>query len=314
MRGVTATRVLAVCLATLLAACGSGITASSSSPASAPIPSIAPSASPTTTAAPTPTPTPSPIPVGYSTGADGSLTYTTTTGAALKVPVIPGLVAGLADGKVTYTALASNPYGLKMGAYAGQFAPDVTVGSAPTGGVVLEGAVVAKLITDRLAAIPAQKDKWVIPLPVDIRGTKSTVAVTTDNGGFPDWKPTPRVLVSFAGSAPLVNPRPQNEGYRIVLSDQAAETWLFCDPYLVLRLNGGIVPGHEMSFVVTYGTDKTDISSQIEHGESVSVGYKVAEIWSNASIVIGTNVGGYLAIGADKLLNVAQVPVFIAAN
>jgi hypothetical protein len=89
----------------------------------------------------------------------------------LEVPEIAGLEATLAEGKVTYQAFAGNPYGLKAGAYAGRFNPYVREqqqdGSVvPTGGVGLVPAVVSKLMQAKMAAIPRQADKWIIPVPL----------------------------------------------------------------------------------------------------------------------------------------------------
>ena len=129
---------------------------------------------------------------------------------------MPGLEVKIVHGRAIYYALASNRYGLMTGSYAGEFKPLVTMGqadgsSAETGGIVLTGPVVARLISDKLASIQADADRWIVALPVDIRTATTAVSVTFDQFGLAGWSNTPRVVVTFPGSLPVVEIIPANQ-------------------------------------------------------------------------------------------------------
>ena len=184
--------------------------------------SIPPSPSPSQSA---PSPSTSPTAVARKPGfvVDGnSIVYYESDGTTVPVQTLAGLRTTLAAGQVTYTALAGNRYGLRTGAYAGEFMPTVATqqadgSSALTGGMVLVGPVVARLIGDALAAIPTPADRWIVALPVDIRGTTKPVDVSFDAFGLHGVADTPRVLIRFTGSLPVVNVIPDNSGFHVLV-------------------------------------------------------------------------------------------------
>lgn len=172
--------------------------------AATPTPTPTPSPSPTATPSPTPSPSPSPSPtitVGYSQTATG-IAYVATDGTSLNVPEIPGLVASLADGKVSYAALASNPYGLKADTIGAYFNPLVSVGGKQVGGIALEAHVAAGYLKTATAT------HGVIS-PVDFRSV--TGAVSFDSGIF---KVTHKVLtVTFGGTATVTDILPGTRSF-----------------------------------------------------------------------------------------------------
>lgn len=113
---------------------------------------------------------------------NGNITYITEKGEVLNVPQIAGLKAELQVGKVIYLAEKSNSYGLKENQYAGEYKPNVVVENKQTGGVVLKSPVVSKLVQEKLAAIPNQKDKWTVPVPVDVTSATSKIFLNFETG------------------------------------------------------------------------------------------------------------------------------------
>ena len=115
-------------------------------------------------------------------------------------PVL-GLEVRIQSGRAIYYALPANRFGLKTDSYAGEFIPFVNMGqadgsSAETGGMVLAGSVVTRLIEDKLATIKSDYDRWIVALPVDIRSSpRIPVDVSFDQFGLAGWSNTPRPLV-----------------------------------------------------------------------------------------------------------------------
>ena len=144
--------------------------------------------------------------MGFTQTEEG-IVYYAEDGTAVPVAEVPGLQAEVHGSRVLYYALPGNHYNLIDGSYAGEFKPDVTMqqadgSSTQSGAIVAVGPVASRLLSDRLAAIENPADRWLIALPVDIRGEGPEVRVGFDSFGLHGWSDTPRVVVTFPGSPP----------------------------------------------------------------------------------------------------------------
>lgn len=156
---------------------------------------------------PSPTTSPTPAPTAGYTEVPAGIVYQLPDGTVLAVPEIAGLDATLAAGKVTYVASAGNPYGLTAGAYAGRFNPYVSDQQqdghvVPTGGVGLVPVVVSNLMRAKMAAIPRQADKWIIPIPLAGATESSDVKITYVLGSHN----VTMAEVDFQGELTVTNP------------------------------------------------------------------------------------------------------------
>lgn len=271
--------------------------------------------SPTPTEVPTVAPTPEPTPaLGYHQGKDGTLTYATEKGEVLNVPQIEGLKAELktenAQQKVVYTALEQNPYGMSAEQYAGEFKPNVNVEQKQTGGVVLKAPVVLKLIDDKLAIIPEQKDKWIITLPVDI-----TAANTVDHILISFTKDNPVAgqvcKVSFNGSFPVVNIIPSSTSLEVLNGDQyTTYGGMYIDEERS-AFNDKIISGKEMSYLTVAGDMNfpQDGNMPSHFGDLVTTAQSPVVIYLAAA-------NEWRNADENKILDVGtnKTPVFLAAT
>ena len=267
------------------------------------------------------------LPSQHTTGfvqVGANLVYYAVDGSIIPVQPVPGLGVQVKSGKANYYALYQNPYGLAVGAYAGEFKPLVSMGqadgsSAETGGIVLEGPVVAGLISDQLAAIQSDDDRWIVALPVDIRSTtNSVVQVTFDQFGLAGWSNAPRVLVRFTGSLPIAEAIPNNGGYHVLVEGLGPTAWQVIDPARLSLPSGAIDPAHSMNELLLYGEGTpslhgTPIKRDISHDGKVPIGQPMLSAASDVSVSLVVN-GSHADLGPDKILTVGGVPVFVASS
>ncbi len=275
-------------------------------------------ASPSSSASPQTSAAPSPRSPGFAQQGDG-FAYYAADGSVIPVKPIAGLEVRIDSGKAIYYALASNRYGLKTDSWAGEFMPLVTMGqpdgsSAVTGGVVLDGHVVSRLIADNLAAITTDGDKWIVALPVDIRSTAgSTVQVTFDQFGLAGWSDTPRVIVRFLGSQPIVEMNPSNGGFHVLVEALGITSWQVIDPVRLTLAPGAIDPAHAMNELLLYGNGTTDVTHDVLVDGAVPVGQPMLKATSDVCVSLVVD-GSRADLGPDKILTVGDVPVFVASN
>ena len=242
-------------------------------------------------------------------GDDGSIT---------PVKPVADLEVRLQSGKAVYYALASNRYGLKAGSYAGEFIPQVTMGqfdgsSAQTGGITLAGPVVTKMINDRLASIPIESERWVVALPVDIRGLKSGVDVSFDRYGLSLLSNTPRVVVRYAGSLPVVQSVPTNGGFHVLVEGLGVTAWQVIDPIRLTLPPGVLDPKHPMNQLLVYGNGMPSTPKNLSVDSKSAVGSVMLS--ASGEVCVSLVVDGSRAdIDPSKILSVGDVPVFVARN
>jgi len=282
---------------------GSGIPASSTPPvSSSPSASIGPTGHP----------------VGFLQEGK-NVTYYAADGSTVPVQPVPGLEVRLQSGRAIYYALASNKFNLKAGSYAGEFMSLVTMGqadgsSAVTGGCVLDGHVVSKLISDSLAAIQSDSDRWIVALPVDIRSSQgSPVDVSFDQFGLAGWSNTPRVMVRFAGSLKVVDTIPTNSGYHVLVEELGVTSWQVIDPQRLALETGAIDPAHAMNELLVYGSGTPNVQHDVLFDKHVLVGQPMLSATSDVSVSLVVN-GSRAALGPEKVLTIGDVPVFVASN
>jgi hypothetical protein len=250
--------------------------------------------------------------------------YRAVDGTTIPVPLVPGLEVRIQTGKAIYYALASNKLGLKGGSYAGQFMPLVSMGqadgsSAETGGIVLAGPAVARLISDRLASIASQADRWSVALPVDIRSSgNSIVDVSFDQFGLAGWSNTSRVVVQFGGSLPVVETIPTNGGFHVLVEGLGVTAWQVIDPVRLGLPAGAIDPTHAMNELLLYGNgtpsfNGATLQRDVLVNGRVAVGTPMLLASGNVSVSLVV-AGSQAALGPDKILSVGGVPVFVASN
>jgi hypothetical protein len=278
---------------------------------------------PVVSASPTVVSSPSAHPVGFvQRGAE--LIYAAADGSVVPVPPMNGLRIEVKGGKANYYALSSNAYGLATGAYAGEFMPLVATGqvdgsSAETGGVVLVGRVVSKLISDELASIKAPGDRWIVALPIDIRSSPAAmVQVSFDQFGLAGWTGSPRVYVGFGGSLPIVEAIPANGGYHILVEGLGPTTWQVIDPVRLGLPSDSIDPDRAMNELLVYGNGTASlkgapIARDIHHDGRVGVGTPMVYATGGVSVSLVV-AGSHADLGPDKVLMIGDVPVFVASS
>jgi hypothetical protein len=296
-------------------------------PAPSPSPSPTPSASRGSGIPVTPSLVLSPSPVVSASPSGNSarfikvgdgFVYNADDGTQVPVPLVPGLGVAINSGRATYFALASNRYGLKTDSYAGEFMPLVTMGqtdgsSAQTGGVVLVGPVISRLVQDRLAAAQSDADRWVVALPIDIRKSSgSPVSVSFDTFGLAGWSNTPRVVVKFAGSLPIVEAVPANGGFHVLVEQLGVTRWQVIDPLRLGLPPDSIDPGHVMNELLVYGSGAPSVSRDKFFDVRAAVGSLMLAASDDVSVSLVVN-GSRADLGADKVLTVGDVPVFVAS-
>ena len=282
--------------------------------------------SPIVSSSPSASTSATPRPAGFAVQ-NNALTYYAADGTVIPVASVPGCEVRLEQGKAIYYALASNRYGLKAGSYAGEFKPLVTMGqadgsSAETGGLVMVGPVVAKMITDELASIKTPEDKWIVALPVDIRSATSIVSVSFDQFGLASWADTPRVQVSFPGSLPVVEINPTNEGFHVLVEGIGVTAWQVIDPKRLTLAADAIDPAHSMNQLLIYGDGTptipgTSVPRNVYYDRKAGNPFDVGQLmlFAKSSVSVSLVVeGSHLDLGPDKVLTVGDVPVFVAKS
>ena len=280
-------------------------------------PSVAPSPSPSQDV---PSPSASPSAVAHKPGfvvSGNSIVYYEADGTTVPVQPLAGLRATLGADRVTYTALAGNRYGLRTGALAGEFMPNVATqqadgSSALTGGMVLVGPVVNRLIGDALAAISSPADRWIVALPVDIRGTTKPVDVSFDAFGLHGVADTPRVLVRFTGSLPVVNIIPGNAGFHVLVEGLGVTVWQVIDPTRLALSLSKLDPEHPMNELLIYGNGAPSAQRDVLVDRTVAIGRPMLSAASEVSVSLAVR-SSHASLGPRQLLQVGDVPVFVAS-
>jgi len=303
---------------------------SACAPAPAPTPTPAPSATPLPTATATPTSTPTPWPTatpvptdtptptpeaGVVAQPDGSFVVVTEKGERLTVPQIEGLTQKVEERNgvetVVFYAEEGNPYGLEAEAYAGEFRPNVIMAEKQTGGLVLDSKVVLSLLNQKLAEIPKQKDRWLVPIPLDIRNSKEPVTIKLSLKEFGGGAETyPSVDISSPEVLPLVNILPDTKEVRIAPSYIGGGYMGYYNP--ILRIQPyfeRIVEGHEMCYLFVLARLNLSGWTTIESSFGDVVDKVSGQMF--VSYGLGQEKG---PIGPEKVLSSGGVPIFVAAN
>jgi hypothetical protein len=273
---------------------------------------------PVVSSSPTVSATPTERTAGFAQQGDGFVYYA-ADGSTIPVTPVTGLEVRIESGKAHYYALDSNKYGLATDSYAGDFMPLVTMGqpdgsSAETGGVVLAGAVVDKLLKDKLASIAADADRWIVALPLDIRTSPpSMVDVSFDQFGLAGWSNTPRVVVRFSGSLPVVENIPNNGGYHVLVEELGVTAWQVIDPVRLGLPPGAIDPAHAMNQLLVYGNGTPSVRTDSIVDGRVPVGQVMLRASGDVSVSLVVD-GRNAVLGPDKVLTIGDVPVFVASS
>ena len=249
---------------------------------------------------------------------DTGFAYYAADGSVVPVKPVPGLEVRIQSGRAIYYAQAGNKLGLLAGSYAGEFIPMVSMAqadgsSAVTGGIVLAGPAVSRLISDRLASIETDSGRWIVALPVDIRTSKSPVEVTFDRFGLAGWSNTPRVVVRFSGSLPVVEAVPTNGGFHVLVEQIGLTSWQVIDPVRLSLAPDTIDPAHAMNELLIYGSGKPSTQRDVFFNVRALVGSPMVTVSGDVSVSLVVN-GSRAELGPDKILTIGDVPVFVAAS
>jgi hypothetical protein len=252
-----------------------------------------------------------------------SLVYFAEDGTVIPVPSVAGLQVGVQKGKAIYQAAAVNPFGLKAGAYAGQFVPLVAAGqadgaNAETGGLVLVGGVVSGLIADDLAQVKPDAGRWIVALPVDIRSATGTVQVSFDQFGQVGAGNTPRVQIRFSGALPVDEMIPVNAGYHVLVEGLGLTGWQVIDPTRLSLPADSIDPAHAMNELVIYGNGTPTVGDSpvrrdIHRDGRTPLGQTILKTESSVSVSLVV-AGSHADLGPDRILSIGGAPVFVASS
>ena len=291
-----------------------------------PLVSPSDSSTPVVTTSASAAPSPSQGTIGFAK-VGALLVYIAEDGTVIPVPSVDGLEVVVQKSKAVYQAVyqavASNPYGMKAGAYAGQFVPLVATGqqdgsSAETGGVVLVGPVVSRLISDQLASTKSANSRWIVVLPVDIRASTAAVQVSFDDFGTVSSGSAPRVQVRFSGSLPVDEMIPANAGYHVLVEGLGPTVWQIIDPTRLSLPTDAVDPTHAMNELVIYGnvpptTQGSVIRRDVYHDTKAAVGQTMLMATNSVSVSLAV-AGSHLDIGPDRILSIGDVPVFVVSS
>jgi hypothetical protein len=272
--------------------------------------------SPSVAVSPSAIPSPTQHPTGFVVSSTG-IDYYADDGSVVSVQPVPGLEVRIQSGRAIYYAQTGNKLGLADGSYAGEFMPMVSMGqsdgsSAQTGGIVLAGLAVSRLLSDRLATIQNDADRWMVALPVDIRTSKQQVSVTFDRFGLSGWSNTPRVIVRYGGSLPVVEAVPANGGFNVLVEQLGITTWQVVDPIRLSLAPDSIDATHVMNELLIYGSGKPSMSHDVSLNSRALMGSPMLSATGDVSVSLVVN-GSRAELGPDKVLKVGDVPVFVAA-
>jgi hypothetical protein len=245
------------------------------------------------------------------------IVYVTADGTVVPMPAISGLAMELVDDRALYYAVKTNPYGLRNGDYAGEFVPTVTMqqadtSSAQTGGVALVGPVVSRLIANRLADIAKPAERWIVALPVDIRGATKFVDVSFDAFGLHGWSDTPRVVVHFSGQLHVTQIIPANGGYHVLVEQLGVTTWQVIDPARLGLAANKLDPAQPMNELLIYGTGSTNLRTDARVDRRVPVGRTMLLASDEVSVSLVVR-GSRADMGPDRILKIGDVPIFVAS-
>ena len=296
--------------------------------------------SPSVAVSPSAIPSPTQHPTGFVVSSTG-IDYYADDGSVVSVQPVPGLEVRIQSGRAIYYAQTGNKLGLADGSYAGEFMPMVSMGqsdgsSAQTGGIVLGASLVgpkvtelvhelalatqnrltleavSRLLSDRLATIQNDADRWMVALPVDIRTSKQQVSVTFDRFGLSGWSNTPRVIVRYGGSLPVVEAVPANGGFNVLVEQLGITTWQVVDPIRLSLAPDSIDATHVMNELLIYGSGKPSMSHDVSLNSRALMGSPMLSATGDVSVSLVVN-GSRAELGPDKVLKVGDVPVFVAA-
>jgi hypothetical protein len=208
----------AILFAFCLAACGSAQPALSEMGSSTDVPSPTASPSATATTAPTATPSPSPtetaVPSGFEQTRGGWLWHgVDASGAAitLTVPDLAeyGLQPRLSGEKLIYVDA--------KGTYRGEYQPYLSVENHQTGGLSLQPTIVSQMIQQKLSAIAKPSDRFVVPIPLDIRQATVTTGLEVEGTVGYGKLNVGLISIGFAGTLPVTNFLPGTTEARVVI-------------------------------------------------------------------------------------------------
>jgi hypothetical protein len=185
--------------------------------------------------------------------------------------------------------------------------------SAQTGGIVLVGPVAARLIADALAAIASPADRWIVALPVDIRGTAKPVDVSFDSLGLHGVIDTPRVLVRYSGALPVVNVIPDNAGYHVLVEQVGVSAWQVIDPTRLALPATQLDLEHPMNELIVYGNGAPGTNKDVAVNRRVTIGTQMLTAAGEVSVSLAVRTS-HADLSSDQVLKVADVPVFAASS
>ncbi|MHB1356212.1 MAG: hypothetical protein ACYCZF_09585 [Anaerolineae bacterium] len=271
-------------------------------------PSVTPQM-PTSTAMPSPTLTETPKPTATSTRTlEPTLTPTYTPDPILQAPEIEGLVGRMDGDILKYYAEAGNKYGLEADAYAGEFRPNVLISGERTGGLVLTASVAETILREELAKIENPDDRWLIPLPVDIRDLNkdSEVKIGFEKGNSKSGANIGSV--NFEGTASVINILPNTLKINVAKISQG---WVYYDQMrLVAPYTDNIYKGKEMSYISVAGA--FNISEPVNNYPSV-FGEKLFGVEGKTMFALSSGQEAR-SVDASKILTLNGMPVFVAGN
>jgi hypothetical protein len=303
---------LACVLAVLTTACGSAATASPSSTATAPPwPTATPTPSPSPVpATPSPTASPTEVPTGYEPQPDGTIYWYTEAGDRETVPTIDGLKAQVQGNRILYEAEAGNRFGLKEGAYSGEFNKYVKVENKQTGGAVLEPQVVYIFVKDKLATIPNQSDKWVASIPLNITDATADTGINLSFGSGYGDNQIKIASVSFNGPLEVTDIFPVSDGKNLATGNSIYYGHFYYSQFKLNSEKAEIPLGKEMSFFSVDGNFE-GITPTME----ASFGNKVCTATGSITIAELAK-SDWREMTPDRILYTpdANVPVFVAHN
>lgn len=210
--------------------------------------------------------------------------------------------------RVVYLALPDNPYGLAVGTLIGEYKHEVFLGEEQTGGVALAAPVVQAYLERALEAIPAQQERWLLTLPMDLTDCRSLRPVVIDLSAKPLIDRPYYIRISAeneqVGVVNILGPE-----HPVVI-----DPFNFLDLYYVISersLNSmRVIEGEEMAFLFVI----VKFHTRLQPDAGFTFGDRVGT--TTEPILAGlTSVRGPMRVhDFDCILKIDGCPVFLMAN
>jgi hypothetical protein len=210
--------------------------------------------------------------------------------------------------RIVYTALPDNPYGLAAGLLLGEYKHEVYLGDQRTGGIALAAPVAQRYLQKALDALPAQQERWLLTLPVDLTDCRSLRPVRIDLSAKP-LIDRPYYIRISAEKEQLGVVNILNDQQQVVID----EFKMFGLHYIISQRSNkslGIIAGEEMAFLFVIVRFQELPRTDVTYSFGDRLGTTQEPVLAGLTSVRGP----FRKHTYDCILKIDGCPVFLMAN